>query len=99
MEDGLSSVSLGSGLYKVRVSSCDSGKSSAYRTIVVFKKDDRALMVYGFAKSKQDNLTKEDLKRIKVLAREFLAFLDDDLQELVRQNKFISIGDDDDRWC
>jgi hypothetical protein len=97
LEDELSSVSLGSGLYKVRVASCDSGKSSAYRTIVIFRKQDRVLMVYGFAKSKQDNLSKEDLKKFKSFSKEFLAFLDDELEELIEQNKFISIGDNDDR--
>ena len=35
LENELSSVSLGSGLYKVRVASCDSGKSSSYRTIII----------------------------------------------------------------
>jgi hypothetical protein len=79
------------------VASCDSGKSSAYRTIVIFRKQDRVLMVYGFAKSKQDNLSKEDLKKFKSFSKEFLAFLDDELEELIEQNKFISIGDNDDR--
>ena len=97
LEDKLSTVSLGSGLYKVRVASCSSGKSSSYRTIVIFRKDDRVLMVYGFAKSKQDNLSKEDLKKFKSFSKEFLAFLDDELEELIEQNKFISIGDNDDR--
>ncbi len=94
LEDGLSSVSLGGGLYKVRV---DSGKSSAYRTIIVFKKDDRALMVYGFAKSKQDNLSKEDLKRYKVFAKMFLSLLEDDIELLIQENEYFYIGDDDGR--
>ena len=95
--DKLSTVSLGSGLYKVRVASCGSGKSSSYRTIVIFRKDDRVLMVYGFSKSKQDNLTTSELKEFKAFSKEFLAFLDDELEELVKQNKFISIGDNHER--
>jgi hypothetical protein len=97
LEDELSSVSLGSGLYKVRVASCDSGKSSAYRTIVIFRKQDRVLMVYGFAKNKQDNLTKEDLKRYKILAKNFLSILEDDIELLIQENEYFYIGDNNER--
>ena len=37
MQNNLSSVKLGGGLFKVRVASESSGKSSAYRTIVVYR--------------------------------------------------------------
>ena len=51
IENNLSSVNLGGGLYKVRVSGENSGKSSSYRTIVVYKALERAVMVYGFKKN------------------------------------------------
>jgi hypothetical protein len=95
--DKLSTVSLGSGLYKVRMASCGSGKSSSYRTIVIFRKDDRVLMVYGFAKSKQDNLSKEDLKKFKALARDFLSLLEDDIELLIQENEYFYIGDNNER--
>ena len=42
MQNNLSSVNLGGGLFKVRVASENGGKSSAYRTIVVIgEKDER----------------------------------------------------------
>ena len=57
MQNSLSSINLGGGLYKVRVSSEGSGKSSAYRTIVVYRENDRAVMVYGFMKNEQENIS------------------------------------------
>ena len=58
LKNNLSSSNLGGGLYKVRVSSQNFGKSGGFRTIIVYKEDDRAVIVYGFAKKEQENLSK-----------------------------------------
>jgi len=76
MQNHLSSVNLGGGLFKVRVASDNSGKSSAYRTIVVYREDDRAVMVYGFMKKEQENLSSDELKSFKTLSKDILS-LDD----------------------
>ena len=63
LTNNLSSVNLGGGLFKVRVAAENSGKSAAYRTIIVYRKNDRAVIVYGFMKKEKENLSTEELKK------------------------------------
>ena len=93
MQNNLSSVNLGGGLYKVRVSLEHSGKSSAFRTIVVYRENDRALMVYGFMKKEQDNLSSNELKSFKILSKDILALSDEALANAIVNKVFIEIGE------
>jgi len=94
MENNLSSVNLGGGLFKVRVASENSGKSSAYRTIIVFRKDDRAVMVYGFMKKEQENLSKEELKSFKILSKDILELELEELEKAIEKEIFTYIGEE-----
>ena len=93
MQNNLSSVNLGGGLYKVRVSLEHSGKSSAFRTIVVYKENDRAVMIYGFMKKEQDNLSASEVKSFKVLSKDILALSDEALTNAIADKVFIEIGE------
>jgi hypothetical protein len=93
MQNNLSSVHLGGGLYKVRVSSESSGKSAAFRTIVVYKKGDRAVMVYGFMKKEQENLSASELKNFKTLSKDILALSNEALESAIKKEIFIEIGE------
>ncbi len=97
MQNNLSSVNLGGGLFKVRVASENSGKSSAYRTIVVYRKDDRAVMVYGFMKKERENLSSDELKSFKILAKDILKLNDEALTRAIEKNVFVKIGEKDER--
>jgi hypothetical protein len=93
MRNDLSSNSLGGGLYKVRVSSERRGKSSGYRTIVVYSENDRAVMVYGFKKKEQETLSPSELKSFKILSKDILALDDTELASAVEKKVFIEIGE------
>ncbi len=97
LENNLSSVNLGGGLFKVRVASDKSGKSGAYRTIIVYRKDDRAVMVYGFMKKEQENLSAEELKSFKTLSKDILRLSDEALEKAIAKNVFVEIGGKDER--
>ena len=56
LEKGLSTSDLGNYLFKIRVKRENSGKSSGFRTIGVYKKDDRAIFVYGIGKNEKKNI-------------------------------------------
>ena len=73
LEDGLSSTDMGNHLFKVRVKREHSGKSSGYRTIIVYQKNDRAIFLYGFGKNDKENISKTELQYFKKLANDFLA--------------------------
>ena len=97
LKQDLSSVSLGGGLFKVRVASLDSGKSSGFRTMIVYREDDRAVIVYGFSKKEQDNLDKSELKSFKTMSKDILNLTDQELKNAINNKVFIAIGDENER--
>jgi hypothetical protein len=97
MEKNLSTSNLGGGLFKVRVASEGSGKSSSFRTIVVYRKDDRVVMVYGFMKKEQENLSSNELKSFKTLAKDILNLSIEELQQAVEKSVFVKIGENNER--
>ena len=91
MQHNLSSVNLGGGLFKVRISSQSTGKSSGFRTIIVYRKDYRAVVVYGFKKNGQDNLTTDELKSFKILSKDILILTSKELDVAIEKSVFIPI--------
>lgn len=59
-EKGLIDADYGDGLIKQRIARSGEGKSGGYRSIILFRKGERSIFVYGFAKSDQDNIDKSD---------------------------------------
>ncbi|WP_017295411.1 type II toxin-antitoxin system RelE/ParE family toxin [Geminocystis herdmanii] len=76
---GLISADLGGGLIKQRIARKGQGKSSGFRSIIIFKADDRAFFVYGFAKNQQDNINEKELIALKKLSNELLSYSEQDL--------------------
>ena len=93
LEANLSTVNLGSGLFKVRLAMEGSGKSSGFRSIIVYSKDDRAIIVYGFAKNNKESLSHSELKYFRLLANDILGFSKEELELLIKHNEFIPIGE------
>jgi len=83
LEMGLSAPSLGSHLYKVRIKREHSGKSSGFRTIIVYKENDRAIFLYGFGKNEKENIDKVELKYFKKLGKDLLELTSDQLKKYV----------------
>ena len=54
-------TNLGHNLYKIRVARENEGKSGGYRTLLAYKKDDRAVFLFTFAKNDKDNLGENEL--------------------------------------
>ncbi len=72
LEKGLSAVDPGKNLYKVRVKREGQGKSSGYRTIVVYREKKRAIFLYGFAKNEKDNLNSREMHYFQKLGNDLL---------------------------
>lgn len=60
-ERGLIDADLGGGLIKQRVARSGQGKSGGYRTLVAYRSKHRAIFIYGFAKSEQENVRPDEL--------------------------------------
>jgi len=72
LEKGLSVADLGSNLFKIRVKRVGQGKSSGFRTIIAYKKDDKAIFIYGFGKNEKSNIDKAELHYFKKLGADML---------------------------
>lgn len=92
-EAGLIDADLRGGLIKQRIARAGGGKSGGYRSIIVFRSGDRAVFLFGFAKSAQANISKADLALLKKAASETLAWSSDELDALVKAGVLMEIQD------
>ena len=88
---GLIDANLGGNVIKQRIARIGQGKSSGYRTIIIFRKDDRAFFVYGFAKNAQDNISKGELIAFKRAAKELLVLSDEQIKLLITNKALIEV--------
>jgi len=61
-ERGLIDADLGNGLIKQRVARAGKGRSGGYRTIIGYRRSERAVFLYGFAKNERENVRPDELR-------------------------------------
>ena len=61
---GLIEADLGHGLIKQRVARASQGKRGSYRTIIAYRVKQRAVFLFGFAKSRKANIDPDELKEL-----------------------------------
>ncbi len=83
VEQGLIDAKLGAGLYKKRIARKGQGKSGGYRTLIAFKKAERAIFIYGFSKNERDNISSSEKSVLKNLAKYYLNMSELNLKKLV----------------
>ena len=84
LKGGLSVANLGNHLFKIRVKREYSGKSSGFRTIVVYQEGDKVIFLYGFGKSEKDNISTSELQYFKKLGNELLALNKEQLKQFTK---------------
>ena len=94
-ERGLVDADLGSGVVKQRIARRGRGRSGGFRTIVVFRRGERAFFVYGFAKSGRENLRRDELEAFRLLAREYLALDRSGLAAALAVGAIVEVNCDD----
>jgi hypothetical protein len=90
-EKGIIDADLGGNIIKQRIARQGQGKSGGYRTIIVFKQEDKAFFVYGFSKSERENIDKSEIEAFKQAAKELLALSDKHIQELIGNGGLMEI--------
>ncbi len=91
VENELSSVDLGANLFKVRVAREGSGKRSGFRTLLVYRENDRAIFLYGFAKNEQENINGSELAEFKEVGKNLLSLTEVQLQIVVENEELFKI--------
>ena len=90
-ELGKIDADLGSGVIKQRLARTNEGKSGGYRTIILYKKKDKAFFVYGFAKKDEDNISNDDEKAFRKLAINVLNLPEIELNKQIKAGYFIEV--------
>lgn len=93
-ESGLIDADLGGGVIKQRVARPGKGRSGGYRTLILFRRGDRAIFAFGFAKSAQANISKADLTLLRDAAAEALEWSGAQLDRLVASETLVEIKND-----
>jgi hypothetical protein len=70
---GLIDADLGGGVIKQRVARAGQGRSGGFRVLLAFRSQDRAVFIYGFAKSERDNIDDKELLTLREIAAAWLA--------------------------
>jgi hypothetical protein len=71
-EGGLVDADLGGGVIKQRVARAGQGRSGGYRVLMAYRRDNRAVFLYGFAKSERENAEDDELKTARDIAKGWL---------------------------
>src|SRR5580698_1042818 len=90
-EKGQVDADLGGGVIKQRIARPGHGKSSGYRTILLFRRGQRAVFVYGFAKKERENIDSDEEKQFKEAAHHVLRLTEKQLAQLVIQGDFLEV--------
>ena len=81
-EQGLVDADLGGHLIKQRVARSGQGRSGGFRTIIVYRKGDRAVFLFGFAKNEKTNLSPVEEAGYKSAVKNYLSLTDSKLDDL-----------------
>ena len=91
MERGLIAADLGGHVVKKRVAVGDQGKRGGVRALLAYKSGDKAFFIYGFAKNARANVSMDELKALKYLAKELLNYSDRALVKAIRHGALIEV--------
>ena len=84
-------ANLGAHIYKKRIKFTGKGKSGSGRTIICYKKEDRAIFIHGFAKNEKSNLTQKELIVFKELSKILIGFSNQEIETAIQNGDFIEV--------
>lgn len=91
MQHGLYDANLGGNVYKKRLPFGHKGKSGGMRTIIAFKLNNRAIFVYGYAKSEKSTLTQKEAESLKQLAKLYFSYSDNEIKKAIEAGVLIEV--------
>ena len=94
-ESGLVDGDLGGGVVKQRIARPHAGKRGGFRSIVIFRAGERAIFVYGFAKSARASIRPDELSGFRRLAVEMLGYDDAALARALASSALKEVGSDE----
>jgi hypothetical protein len=84
---GLVDAKLGAELIKQRIARPGQGKRGGFRALVALRGSERAVFLYGFAKSERENIAPDRLAELKLYASRWLGFDDDAIERAIADDE------------
>jgi len=94
-ERGIVDADLGGGVIKQRVARTGQGRSSGYRLLAAYRCGDRAVFLYGFAKSERDNIEDDELATLREIAASWLEADNERLERAIKEGFLREVGYDE----
>lgn len=94
-EEGLIDADLGGGVIKQRIARPGAGKSKGYRTVVIYRKNEKAFFIFGFPKNSLGNLRNDEEEQFKKAARIILGLSDTQIESLIEKGQLEELTDDE----
>ena len=94
-EAGKIYANYGGSLVKQQIARPHGGKSGGYRVLILYPRGVKAFFVYGFPKNERDNITKEEERDWKALAKYLFGASDAQLGELLKKEAFLEVKSND----
>ena len=91
-ERGLIDANLGGAVLKQRVARPGRGRSGGYRILIAYRARTRAVFLFGFAKSEQDNIEDDELATLRDIAKGWLDADDAALARTIEDGLIQEIG-------
>jgi hypothetical protein len=88
---GVIDADLGGGVIKQRIARAGEGKSGGSRTIVLFKRNDRAVFVHGFEKKDTANIGPNELVAFRKFAEVYLGYTNAAMAQLVEDGALFKL--------
>ncbi len=86
---------LGGGVIKQRIARAGEGRSGGFRAIVLFRREDRAFFVHGFAKNERENLRRDELRTLRRLAEDLFGMDRAELEAMLANGTISEVNCDD----
>ena len=83
-------------MIKQRIARPGEGRSGGFRSVVLFRTGERAFFVFGFAKNRTANISADNLKAFKLLAKTLLNHTDEQIQKLIELEEITEVNCDED---
>ena len=91
MVNGLADA-LGGHVYKKRISLPGRGKRGGARTLIAFRRGDRAIYLYGYPKNERANISDRELEALRLLAAQLLSYSDQDIEKAISADELIEVN-------
>ena len=92
LKEGLGDA-LGGYVYKKRVALPGRGKRGGAQTLVAYRSGHAVFFMYGFPKNERANIENDELKALRLLAKELLGYSRHELAKAVEAGELIEVSD------